>query len=262
MTSTKNFTPLRPQSRVKELFFKTFFILILVASAYFLGIMTGYKHLFPLKELFLLENRLVSNGSPLSGTFLMRYAAQSKPRNTLFEAFSPPSEVVMIGDSLTLDAPWSEMFPQVRIANRGIGGDRTIDILQRMGPIFAVHPQKAFLMVGLNDLAFGVGVDQVFANYIQIVQQLQNRGVTVYIESTIECSRATCGAQVDQVRRLNSKLKQYAQEHQIVFIDINQILSSKEAGLLPEYTYDGSHLLGRAYYVWSKAISPYVLPIK
>ena len=56
--------------------------------------------------------------------------------------------------------------------------------------------------------------------------------------------------------------KQYAQEHQIVYIDLNQILSSKEAGLLPEYTYDGSHLLGRAYYVWSKAISPYVLPIK
>ena len=259
MTSTKNFTPLRPQSRVKELFFKTFFILILVASAYFLGIMTGYKHLFPLKELFLLENRLVSNGSPLSGTFLMRYAAQSKPRNTLFEAFSPPSEVVMIGDSLTLDAPWSEMFPQVRIANRGIGGDRTIDILQRMGPIFAVHPQKAFLMVGLNDLAFGVGVDQVFANYVQIVQQLQNRGVTVYIESTIECSRATCGAQVELVRRLNSKLKQYAQEHQIVYIDLNQSLSSKDAGLLPRYTNDGSHLLGGAYVVWAKTIGPYLL---
>ena len=259
MTLIKNPASLSHQSRGKKRFFKIVLILILMASAYFGGIMTGYKHLFPLKELFFLENQLVSNGSPLSGTFLMRYAAQSKPRNTLFEAFSPPSEVVMIGDSLTADGPWNEIFPQVRIANRGIGGDRTIDILQRMDPIFAVHPQKAFLMVGLNDLAFGVGVDQVFANYVQIVQQLQKKGITVYIESTIECSRATCGAQVDLVRRLNSKLKQYAQEQHIAYIDINQSLSSKEAGLLPKYTYDGSHLLGRAYVIWAKAIETAIL---
>jgi len=262
MTPTKNASTPPSKPRRKALFFKIFLILVLVVGAYFWGVLTGYRHLYPLKELFFLENRFISSGSILSGTVLMRYAARSKPRNTLFESFSPPSEVVMIGDSTTADAPWSEMFPQVRIANRGIGGDRTIDVLQRLDPIFAVHPQKAFLSLGLNDLAFGVGVDQVFVNYVQIVQLLQTRGITVYIESTIECSRASCGTQVDQVRHLNTQLKAYAQEHQITFIDINQNLSSKEAGLLPEYTYDGVHLLGKGYFVWAKAISPYVLPTK
>jgi lysophospholipase L1-like esterase len=262
MTPSKN-SPIPPSKlRRKAPFFKILLILVLVAGAYLWGMVTGYRHLYPLKELFFLENRFISSGSILSGTVLMRYAARSKPRNTLFETFSPPAEVVMIGDSLTADAPWNEMFPQVRIANRGIGGDRTIDILQRMDPIFAVNPQKAFLSVGLNDLAFGVGVDQVFVNYVQIVQQLQKRGITVYIQSTIECSRASCGTQLDQVRRLNTKLKGYAQEHHIVYIDLNQNLSSKEGGLLPEYTYDGSHLLGKAYSVWSKAIGPYMLPTK
>ena len=246
--------------KLKVILFKIACVVLLgLMPAYFFGIFSGYKHLFPTRELFFLENRLVSRGSLLTGTFLMRYVAQSKPRNTLFEAFSPPSDVVMIGDSLTEDGLWSEMFPQVRIANRGIGGDRTIDILQRMGPIFAVKPKKAFILVGLNDFAYGVGVDQVFNNYREIVQQLQQRGIRVFIQSTVECSKSSCGGQLEKVRALNQKLEAYAKEHQIVYVDLNKLLSAKDSGLLRENTQDGSHLLGGAYVIWSEAIRPYIL---
>ena len=243
----------------KSTFFKIVCIVLLgLMPAYIFGIFSGYKRLFPTKELFLLENQLVSKGSLLSGTFLMRYVAQSKPRNTLFQAFSPPSDVVMIGDSLTEDGLWSEIFPRAKIANRGIGGDRTIDILQRMEPIFAVKPKKAFILVGLNDFAYGVGVDQVFSNYLQIVQQLQQRGIKVFIQSTLECSKSSCGSQMEKVRALNQKLEGFAKANHIVYIDLNKQLSTNESGLLREYTSDGSHMLGSGYKVWASLIEAYV----
>ena len=234
------------------------FCAICILPAYLWGVVSGYKHLFPTRQLFLLQNRLVSSGSLLSGTYLMHYVAQTKPRNTLFEAIQTQSDIVMIGDSLTQDGLWSEMFPAVKIANRGIGGDRTIDVLNRMGPILATKSKKAFILLGLNDFAYGVSVDQVFSNYIKIVQALQKNGMTVYIQSTLECSRATCGTQDDMVKALNLKLQAYAKVNKIVFIDLNKVFAPKNTGLLSKYTYDGSHLTGGGYAQWGALISPFI----
>lgn len=238
-----------------RLFRYVIFYVICTLSAYFWGVVSGYKHLFPTRQLFLLQNRLVSSGSLLSGTYLMRYVAQTKPSNSLFEAIQTQSDIVMVGDSLTQDGLWSEMFPAVKIANRGIGGDRTIDVLNRMGPILATKSKKAFILLGLNDFAYGVSVDQVFSNYIKIIQALQKNRMTVYIQSTLECSRATCGTQDDMVRALNLKLQAYAKENKIVYIDLNKVLAPKNTGLLPIYTYDGSHLSGRGYAQWGALIN-------
>lgn len=233
-------------------------VLLALIPAYLWGIYSGYKGLFPTRELVFLKNELIRGSSVLSGTFLMHYIAQAKPRNTLFEAFSPPSDVVMIGDSLTENGLWSEMFPHVKIANRGIGGDRTIDVLQRMDPIFAVKPKKAFILLGLNDFAYGVSVEQVFTNYRQIVGQLQQNGIRVFIQSTLECSKSSCGSQLEKVRALNQKLEAYAKENKLVYIDLNIPLAYNVSGLLPQYTPDGGHLLGSGYAVWANLLEPYM----
>lgn len=227
--------------------------------AYFFGMLTMHKHFFPTQELLALKNKFVRNDSLLANTKLIRLVTRPKPRNEFFELFAPASEIVMIGDSLTEGGPWSEIFPQVKIANRGIGGDRAIDILQRMNPILAVKPKKAFLLVGLNDFASGMGVHQTFNNYIKIVEILQVNNIKVYIQSTAECSKAACGNQLDQVRSLNLMLKQYAIKNHLKFINVNSVIASKEAGLLPKFTTDGSHLSAKGYLAWSNIIKPYIL---
>jgi len=177
---------------------------------------------------------------------------------SFFDEFVMKADVVMIGDSVTRGALWNEIFPDLRIANRGVGGDMAKDILKRMDSIFAVEPSKAFLMMGTNDLKTDRSINEIFENYVNVVTRLQNRGIVVYIQSTIECSKSVCGTRFLKVRELNQKLRNYAVSNDIQYIDINKSMSSEADGLLPAYTHDGIHPTAKGYRVWSRAIRPYI----
>lgn len=224
--------------------------LCFLLSGYLFGGLTVYKQIWPFDEIRYLKN-IFFGGS-------LQKADEPKPRNTIFQSFSPRVAVVMIGDSITEGGEWADMFPEVKIANRGIGGDRTDDILRRMEPIFSVHAKKAFLMIGINDVYSGRDETVIFNDYISIVRQLRSNGSEVYIQSTLECSKSKCGSKLQKVRVLNNKLKAYADEHGITFININNRLATKEDGLLSQYSLDGVHLLGGGYLEWRKTIAPYI----
>ena len=215
------------------------------------GVLTATNKIFPFEQIAYLERALLPVSQPQT--------KEPKPRNSIFQAFNPQVSVVMIGDSLTEAAEWHDIFPDIKIANRGIGGDRANDILLRMEPILNLNASKAFLMFGINDVYSGQSIDAILNNYTSITRQLQNKGIEVYIQATLECSRSICEEKLLKVRELNKKLETYAKENHIAFININNGLTSQEEGLLKKYTYDGIHLLGSGYLVWGKAISPYVI---
>ena len=70
----------------------------------------------------------------------------------------------MPGDSLTEGIDWRELFPDVKILNRGIGGDTSAGVLNRLDEVIGRHPKIVVLMIGANDLRMGVPVPQVAAN--------------------------------------------------------------------------------------------------
>ena len=222
----------------------------ILAFGYFWGGLSATEQMFPFEQIAYIKNTLFKVST--------QHTDQPKPRNSIFQVFRPQVSVVMIGDSLTEAAEWNDIFPDIKIANRGVGGDRADKILLRMEPIFAVNAKKAFLMIGINDIYSGQTISTIFDNYTNIIRQLKNRGIEVYIQSTLECSKSTCGERLEDVRKLNKKLKAYATENHVQFININDGLTSQQAGLLNVYTYDGIHLLGNGYVVWSKAIQPYM----
>ena len=60
------------------------------------------------------------------------------------------ADVVMLGDSLTSNVNWSELFDR-RIINRGVGGDITDGYLQRLKYVYDLKPKKVFINGGTND---------------------------------------------------------------------------------------------------------------
>jgi lysophospholipase L1-like esterase len=183
-------------------------------------------------------------------------------KTSFFDQFTKKASVVMIGDSLTDGAEWAEMFPGIAIANRGIDGDTTGGVLQRMEGIESVHAKKAFIMIGINDFAKeGRSVDAVFADYGRIVSRLEKSGAKVFVQSTLQCNlKATwisCAAIQEKIGQLNKRLATLASA-KVAFIDLNANLSG-EGGLKPELTYDGVHLNADGYLAWKRAISKFVL---
>ncbi len=231
----------------KQSIFILLILLVVALTSFTWGVMTLYRKIFPYELVHYAAFAVLGSR-----------ASAPKPRISFFEEFDVKADVVMIGDSNTEGALWNEIFSEFRIANRGVGRDKTDDILKRLDSIFAVEPKKAFLMVGINDIYSGYDVGEIVENYINVIMRLQNRGIVVYIQSTLECSKSNCGKRLSKVRELNEELRKYASTNNVEYIDINNGLSSETDGLLPEYTYDGIHLNGKGYLVWSRAIRPYI----
>jgi lysophospholipase L1-like esterase len=230
---------------------------IIALACFIIGMGAGasiYKYkLFPVSAVRAARNVVL--GDPLD-----RFMANdvTNPRNSVFEAFHPHADIVMIGDSITNNGEWQEMFPGVSIANRGIASARSDHILRRLPTILESTPKEAFLMFGVNDLSILQSVDVTFANYKEIVAKLQAAGVAVVIQSTLECSRSHCGEVVDHIKELNARLRDFAASKNIRYIDINAGLTSESEGLLRQFTFDGIHLTGPGYVKWRAALTPYI----
>jgi len=88
-----------------------------------------------------------------------------------------------IGDSITQGAyagSYAGIFGSLISASINAGGaEFTQDTLNKMPELLMINPQKAFLLIGLNDIANGVAAATWQANIVSIVNQLEAAGITV-----------------------------------------------------------------------------------
>lgn len=230
------------------------YILFSLITVFFLsysyGITTVYLKIFPFQ--LLKEARLL-----LSNNEESRDSHYHHKKSLFKELKNQNYDIVFIGDSLTESAIWHEFFPNIKIANRGISGDTTSGVKDRMQSILSTHAEKAFIMIGTNDFALGNTVSAVFLNYKEITEKLLENGFHVYIQSTILVG-PSISMRNQSINRLNSKLEQLATlNNNITYINLNKTLA-KNNMLNPTFTYDDLHLNGPGYSAWKSLIENYV----
>lgn len=166
-----------------------------------------------------------------------------------FKRSNPKCSYVMLGDSITEEGHWNELMGRHDIANRGISGDTTTGVLDRM-EYLGSHPKICFIMIGVNDLSRGLSVEEVFHNYVTIIHILASQKITPVIQSILLTDRPGLNPKVIV---LNRKLKHFAKSNNIRFIDLNKRLASE--GVLSDiYTVDGQHLNAQGYTVWGEML--------
>jgi len=100
------------------------------------------------------------------------------------------ADVLLIGDSLATGSAattykdsyfkvMQERFPDKKFAMYAGGGNRTQNILEGLAQTIANNPAKVILSIGTNDIAGGVALATVQANYASIVTQLKAAGIEV-----------------------------------------------------------------------------------
>lgn len=190
-------------------------------------------------------------------------------RNSLFEKLTATEGgIVFLGDSITNFGEWNEFFSQSQTKNRGIAGDTTKGVINRLDPIIQSKPEKVFIMIGINDLRYGRDVSEVVKNYTTILESIQSQSpnTKIYMESVLPVHPNKFAINYPQfngermntdVVELNKQLELLAHEHHIPFLDIYSILA-KGKELDSKYTIDGIHLTGEAYEVWIKTLRTYV----
>ncbi len=74
------------------------------------------------------------------------------------EARKGPVDVLLVGDSITMQwgAAWTKHFPQFKMVNIGIGGDKIQNVLWRLdhGGVTGLEPRVVVLLIGNNNMFF------------------------------------------------------------------------------------------------------------
>ena len=180
-----------------------------------------------------------------------------KHKKSQFQMLSQNTKytTVMLGDSITDEGQWDELLDNPLVQNRGISGDTTDGVLERLDSINKSIKQ-VFIMIGVNDIMRGKEVDEVYSNYLKIIKFFQDRNIKVYIQSTLFIGERRAENFNIKVEDLDKRLEKYAKENNITFINLNPIFAPNKV-LKKEFTFDDLHLNGTAYKLWAQEIRKY-----
>jgi GDSL-like lipase/acylhydrolase family protein len=175
-------------------------------------------------------------------------------RRAMFQGLPGRADVIMLGDSITEIGDWQELLPTISIINRGIWGDTSDGVLDRLDEITRRQPKTVFLMIGVNDLGLGISPQIVEQNIQSIVSALSSSGIKSIVQSTLFVSE---NPEINaKIQSLNDALRQWCANSGSPYIDLNPVLAP-EGKLLPRYTWDGTHPNGDAYFQWRDVIAPH-----
>jgi lysophospholipase L1-like esterase len=175
------------------------------------------------------------------------------------------SPIVFLGDSMTDEGEWSKLFPNEHVVNRGIGGDTTHGVLERLNQIIDLNPPKIFLMIGTNDLCYNRSINSALDNYDQILATLHHQlpNTKIYIESVLPFNDKIFPSVYlrtnTNIEKLDIGIKKLAEKYHDPYIDMVDKFSDEDGRLPASDTTDGLHLNQKGYNIWQQQLDSYVL---
>lgn len=178
--------------------------------------------------------------------------------------------IVFLGDSITDFYDLDKYFSNMHVVNSGIDGNKTYDILNNMKErVYDYNPSKVCILIGTNDITHGKSVDEIVDNIKKIIEQIkENRPYAkIYLESIypvndtddskIDHSMVN-GRKNDVIKEINSKLREYSKNNDVIYIDMYSKLSDDDGNLKLDYTKEGLHLSDKGYEVVTKELKKYL----
>lgn len=162
-------------------------------------------------------------------------------------------DVAFLGDSLTDGYDLTRYYPQYVTANRGIGGDTTFGLYDRLQvSAYDLQPKVVVMLIGANN--FGT----MFENYEDIVKGLrENLPETKVVLLSLTSMSGEWGKNNEKAAYNNARIKLVAQKYSCAFVDLYTPLMNLTTGeIFPEYTTDGGHLTAAGYQVFTDTLTP------
>ena len=181
-------------------------------------------------------------------------------KKTMFEIMpNIPNEIVFLGNSITDNCEWSELFNNPLVINRGIGGDITEGVLLRLSEVTESNPEKIFLMIGINDLLAEMNTKDICTYYRLILERIKTESpdAKLYIQSVLPVTDPI-QLKNDTIVVLNQKLKNISDEKSLTYINLFDSFIDEKGFLKKDFTNDGLHLTRKAYLIWKSLIDEFV----
>lgn len=179
-------------------------------------------------------------------------------------------QIVFVGDSITDLYPLDSYYADLPLAsyNRGISGDMTQGVIDRLqASIFDIEPSVIVLMIGTNDVNWGVEIEEIIKNYRIILDEIKKTqpAVELYFMSVIpqnkdieKTSNLTASQNNDKIKIVNEEIKKLCAEYEHTYIDLFSALIDQEGYLKKECSNDGLHLNAGGFEIWTAFLKPHL----
>lgn len=204
------------------------------------------------------------NGKNIAKNFFTKNIISVRHDQKLTSFKSCPAKkdaIIFLGNSITEGGNWSELFENANILNRGIGGDITQGVLDRLDEITRHKPSKVFICIGTNDLAMDIENETILANYLQIIKTIQEESpnTKIYVQSVLPVGKNVLFTHSNEkIIPFNVELEKLCAENNVPFINLYPSFLGADGNLNSELTNDNLHLLGVGYELWKDLILEFV----
>lgn len=163
--------------------------------------------------------------------------------------------IVFLGDSRIEWAEWGDLLGRSDISNRGISGDTTDGVLQRLSSSVPSAGVICVIQLGVNNLFLATPVDRVVDNYRRILDHLITEKQARVILTSVVLAGAQYGELNRQIVACNEQLARLAASTGATWLDLNSALATN-GHLAEEFSDDGVHFNARGYRTISDLIAP------
>ena len=157
--------------------------------------------------------------------------------------------IVFMGNSITQG--WVDQVPDffdTNFINRGIGGQTTPQMLIRFRQdVIKLYPKAVIILAGTNDIAGNTGpstLEMIEDNLYSMAELAQAHKIEVMLCSVLPVYDYPWKTGIEpsqKIIELNKRIKEYADKHDILYVDYFTVLVDERNGLKAEYTNDGVH---------------------
>ncbi len=166
--------------------------------------------------------------------------------------------IIMVGNSITEGTNWKVLLKDTTVINRGISGDVTFGVLNRLKEITDRKPSKLFLLIGVNDLSRNTPDEVIIENIFSIVGKIHSQSPTtvVYIQSILPTNESfknlhkAFSGKGEHVKTINAQLKKYAEKLKYTYVDLYSGFLDADGRMESKFSYDGLHLNVTGYDHW------------
>jgi len=184
-----------------------------------------------------------------------RYAEQNGKAGT---PSSSNPRVVFLGDSITDFWRLNEYFPERDYLNRGIAGQTSGEMLQRMkADVVDLRPQAVLILAGTNDLAREIPVGSIENNYEAMAAIATANKIKPIFASVLPVSdyhkgqnptyERTPGRPLASIRALNDWLKAFCTKNNFAYVDYFSATVDDSGQLKEDLGDDGLHPNAKGY---------------
>ena len=167
------------------------------------------------------------------------------------------NDVVFLGNSITDFNEWQELLAVPQVRNRGISGDITFGVLERLDEVTSGQPSKVFILIGINDISRDIPAKVIVQNYRRIIHRIKAESprTQIYFQTILPVNNefpARGHFNKDAViKEVNGELRKLAREQGIELIDIHDHFLDASGKLDKKFTHDGLHLNAAGYLHWA-----------